>query len=118
MHRVLAEERAIEERFLSRSARLDLAEQRYFERYGYLGSEAPEPLPPNRLDERLMSPSRNSILLIDTSELPASRFALAVREKSGRLREPDEKEFNYIRKQEKGPHPFVYVKYHNEGNPM
>jgi len=118
MHRVLAEERAIEERFLSRSARLDLAEQRYYEKYGYLGRDVPDAAPAMLLDERLMSPSRHSLVLIDTSELPASRFSLAIREKTGRLREPDETEYHYIRKQEKGTHPFVYVKYHKENNPM
>ncbi len=118
MHRVLAEERAIEDRFLSRSARLDKAEERYYAKYGHIGSEVPQPREANYLEERIMSPSRHSIMLIDVSEMPASRFGIAVRDVRGRLREPNESEYYYIRKQEKGPHPFTYIKYHNEQNPM
>ena len=118
MHRVLAEERAIEERFLHRSARLDRAEERYYEKYGYIGSEPPAAKEPKQLDERIMTPSRRSIIMVDTSEMPASRFSIAVREKRGKLREPTEAEYTYIRKQEKGNHTFTYIKYHNENNPM
>jgi len=118
MHRVLAEEQAIEDRFLSRGARLDKAEERYYAKYGHIGTDVPAPRPWKYLDNRVMSPSRNSIIMVDTSEMPASRFAIAIRDKRGRLREPDEQEYYYIRKQEKGLHPFTYIKYHNENNPM
>jgi len=118
MHRVLAEEKAIEDRFLSRGERLDKAEQVYYAKYGAIGTTPPDPLPPKDLDPRVMSPSKRSVMLIDVSEMPASRFAMALRTKEGALREPNEDEYNYIRKQEKGSFPFTYVKYHIEDNPM
>lgn len=118
MHRVLAEEKEIEDRFLSRGARLDKAESEYYAKYGAIGTDAPEPRPPQLLDSRLMSPSRHSVMLIDVSELPASRFAIALRNEQGELREPNAIEYEFIRKQEKGPFNFTYVKYHNEDNPM
>jgi hypothetical protein len=118
MHRVLAEQQAIEDRFLSRSARLDRAEQEYYARYGAIGVDPPEPAAPQLLDERVLAPARHNMMLIDISEIPASRFGIAVRDARGTLREPSEEEYHFVRKQEKGPHHFTYIKYQREDGPM
>jgi hypothetical protein len=118
MHRVQAEEKAIEDRFLSRSARLDKLEEQYYATYGAIGTDPPEDEPALKLDDRLVSPSRHSIMMIDISEIPASRFAIAVRRKNGELQEPTEQEYFFVKHQEKGIHNFTYVKYHREDVPM
>lgn len=111
---MLAEERAVEGRYFSRSQRLDRAEEEYYARWGAIGVDPP-PLPePQLLDDRLMPPTRHNLMMIDISELPAARFGIAVRDRRGWLREPDENEYQYVRKQEKGKFPFTYIAYYPE----
>lgn len=117
LHRVLSEEKDIEDRFLSRGERLDRAEQAYYAKWGAIGTEPPveaDEMP--KLDERLMSPTRHSMVLIDTSEAPAARYGLAVRHPDGTLREPNEETYQFARKRERGQHHFVYTKYYREAN--
>lgn len=120
LHRVKTEEQSIEDRFLSRGDRLDKAEQEYYAKWGAIGTEPPaEPEVQPLLDSRLMAPTRHNLVMVDTSEIPAARYAIAVRHRDGTLREPNEALYQYIRKREKGNHHFVYVKYHSETtNPM
>ena len=117
LHRALAEEKDIEDRFLSRGERLDRAEQKYYAKWGAIGTKPPEePEEMPLLDNRLMAPSRHSIMLIDTSEAPAARFGMAVRHTDGTLREPNEKTYQFARRREKGKNHFVYVKSYFEQN--
>jgi len=118
IHRVLAEQQQVDDRFMSRSARLDKQEALYHAKYGAIGAEPSAPHKPKLLDDRLMPPQRCNIMMVDISELPAARYAIAVRDKRGVLREPTHEEYNYVRKQEKGRHQFTYIKYHKEEAPM
>lgn len=118
LHRLLAEEKAVEDRYLSRSQRIDAMEREYYAKWGALGLDLPPPPEPNLLDLRLLPPSRQHMLFLDTSELPSNRFAMAFRDKSGCLREPTEEEYQFVRKQEKGIYEFTYIKYHSQQTPM
>ena len=119
LHRVLDEEKSIEDRFLSRGQRLDKAEKEYYAKWGAIGTEPPaEPSVQPLLDQRLMAPTHHNICMIDISELPSARYGIAIRHRDGTLREPDEKTYQFVRKREKGDNHFVYVKYHKEDVPM
>lgn len=115
LHRVLSEQQSIEDRFLSRSDRLDKAEQHYYAKWGAIGVEIPkEPTVQPLLDERLMAPTRHNVMLVDISELPAARYTMGIRHRDGTLREPNEETYQFARKREKGNSEFTYVKYHQE----
>lgn len=119
MSKVIAEDQAVQERFLSKSQLADKRESEYFARAGAIGVPSQKAAaPPAILDERLVAPARHGMVFVDLSEAKADRFAIAVRDRSGILREPTPQEFYFVKAREKGTHRFQYIQYHKEQAPM
>lgn len=119
MSKVIAEDQAVQERFLSKSQLADKRESEYFARAGAIGVPSQKAAaPPAILDERVVAPARHGMVFVDLSEAKADRFAIAVRDRSGILREPTPQEFYFVKAREKGTHRFQYIQYHKEQAPM
>lgn len=74
---------------------------------GFYGApDTSTPPAPRRLSEHKQRESRHHLRLTDLSEAKQGSFRVAVRDKSGVLREPSNQEFKQVRRREKHPKAF------------
>ena len=129
MAAVLQEEREIEERFLTKQARLAKRESEHFARHGPIGAAtAPKytrkadnndnyQQPAVLRDGRLLPPIPHHLVMVDISERRQDRYSMAVRDVTGWLRQPTPIEFVNARRRERSEKArFVYTEYRQEKN--
>lgn len=90
-------ERLQVDEWMSRKQRGARHEAQRASRYGHFGAKPPLPMIPKRLDKTVARPSRFHMSLVDTSFSRDRNYKVAVRDRKGELRQPDEIEMKAIR---------------------
>jgi hypothetical protein len=112
---VKAEQDAVEQKFLNHQAKKARQEAEYHQENGPIGSRAKPLQDVEILDPRVLPPQRYHLALVDLTEAHTNRFAIAIRDVTGKLRSPTPWEFQAIRKREKDPKArFTLVKYQTQ----
>lgn len=101
-----------QDRLKNLADRLTDVEKEYHREMGAYGADIPERRTPEKLDNTEYHPSRFNWVMTDISDQANFNYSIAVRDRSGELREPDQHEFDIVRKREKRMQdPFYYVQY-------
>lgn len=91
--------------------RMHRKQSEYFAKYGPIGANK-DIREAERIDNTKQRKQRTNWIMTDVSDVKNGNYGIAVRDKNGILREPHQKEYQYVRRREKHPKGrFVYVKH-------